>query len=143
MSNPLATKFIRPLYGSKEFISGVPRSCIWIKADSLAEAKTISGIWERVENVKRARKAKTSDSQAKKLIEAPHQFRDQYEAKNSLLVVPIVSSENRPYLPVGLLAADAIVHNKAFALYDAPSLEYGPHRLAPALGLDWHSLRSP
>jgi hypothetical protein len=117
---PLATKFIRPLYGSKEFISGVPRSCIWIKADSLAEAKTISGIWERVENVKRARKAKTSDSQAKKLIEAPHQFRDQYEAKNSLLVVPIVSSENRPYLPVGLLAADAIVHNKAFALYDAP-----------------------
>ena len=117
---PLATKFIRPLYGSKEFISGVPRSCIWITDDSLAEAKKISAIWERVENVKRARIAKTSDAQAKKLIEEPHQFRDQYEAKNSLLVVPIVSSENRPYLPVGLLAADAIVHNKAFALYDAP-----------------------
>jgi hypothetical protein len=117
---PLATKFIRPLYGSKEFISGAPRSCIWITDDSLAEAKTISAIWERVENVKRARKAKTSDAQAKKLVEAPHQFRDQYEAQNSLLVVPIVSSENRPYLPVGLLAADAIVHNKAFALYDAP-----------------------
>ena len=55
-----------------------------------------------------------------KLVEAPHQFRDQFEAKNSLLVVPIVSSENRDYLPVGLLAANAIVHNKAFALYDAP-----------------------
>jgi hypothetical protein len=117
---PLATKFIRPLYGSKEFISGVPRSCIWIRDDSLAEAITISAIWERVENVKRAREAKTSDTQAKKLVEAPHQFRDQYEAQNSLLVVPIVSSENRPYLPVGLLTADAIVHNKAFALYDAP-----------------------
>jgi hypothetical protein len=34
--------------------------------------------------------------------------------------VPIVSSENRPYLPVGLLVKNAIVHNKAFALYDAP-----------------------
>jgi hypothetical protein len=117
---PLAQKFIRPLYGSKEFISCMPRSCIWIKDDSLPEAKTIPTIWQRVEGVRRARVAKTSDLQAKKLIETPHQFRDQYEAKNSLLVVPIVSSENRQYLPVGLLAADAIVHNKAFALYDAP-----------------------
>ena len=42
-------------------------------------------------------------------------------APNSdLLVVPIVSSENRPYLPVDLADSRAIVHNKAFALYDAP-----------------------
>jgi hypothetical protein len=117
---PRATKFIRPLYGSKEYISGAPRSCIWITDDTLTEAKTIPAIWDRVENVKRARKAKASDAQAKKLVDAPHQFRDQYEAKNSLLVVPIVSSENRPYLPVGLVASNAIVHNKAFAMYDAP-----------------------
>lgn len=117
---PRSMKFIRPLYGSKEYISGAPRSCIWITDDTLAEAKTISAIWERVENVKRAREAKASDAQAKKLVETPHQFRDQNEAQESLLVVPIVSSENRPYLPVGLLAPNAIVHNKAFALYDAP-----------------------
>ena len=117
---PLTTKFIRPLYGSKEFISSAQRSCIWIKNELLAEAKTISAIWERVEKVKRARKAKTSDAQAGKLVDAPHQFRDQYEAQNSLLIVPIVSSENRAYLPIGLLPPSAIVHNKAFALYDAP-----------------------
>ena len=35
-------------------------------------------------------------------------------------MVPIVSSENRPYLPVDLVDAKSIVHNKAFALYDAP-----------------------
>ena len=117
---PLTTKFIRPLYGSKEYISSAPRSCIWITDDTLADAKAIPSIWRRVENVRRARKAKTSDAQAKKLVEAPHQFRDQYEGKNSLLVVPIVSSEGRSYLPVGLLSPNAIVHNKAFALYDAP-----------------------
>jgi hypothetical protein len=117
---PRATKFIRPLYGSKEFISGASRSCIWITNDSLTEAKQIPAVWDHVENVKRARMAKTSDAQAKRLVETPHQFRDQYEARKNLLVVPIVSSENRSYLPVGLLAAEAIVHNKAFALYDAP-----------------------
>lgn len=84
------------------------------------KAKTIPTVWQRVEGVKRARKVKTSDAQAMKLLDTPHRFRDQFEAKKSLLVVPIVSSENRNYLPVDLLAADAIVHNKAFALYDAP-----------------------
>ena len=119
-AEPQATQFIRPLYGSKETISCAPRACIWITSDTLAKAKTLPAVWQRVENVKRARKAKTSDAQAVKLVAAPHQFRDQFEAKNSLLVVPIVSSENRDYLPVGLLTANAIVHNKAFALYDAP-----------------------
>jgi hypothetical protein len=112
--------FIRPLYGSKEFISGLPRSCIWITDESLSLARKITVIWDRVERVKSARNLKTSDAQAMKLVDSPHQFRDQYEGQDSLLIVPIVSSENRQYLPVGFLAAEAIVHNKAFALYDAP-----------------------
>lgn len=118
--DPCAAKFFRPLYGSKETIACAPRSCIWITNDTLAEAKTIPVIWQRVESVQLARKAKTSDAQAMKLVDVPHQFRDQFEARNSLLVVPIVSSENRNYLPVDLLSSNAIVHNKAFALYDAP-----------------------
>ena len=120
VAEPNAAKFIRPLYGSKETITCAPRSCIWITDDVLAEAKSIPAVWQRVERVRSARKIKTSDTQAIKLVEVPHQFRDQFEATNSLLVVPIVSSENRDYLPVDLLASDAIVHNKAFALYDAP-----------------------
>lgn len=35
------------------------------------------------------------------------------------MVVPIVSSENRPYLPIGFLPKKSIV-NYAFGLYDAP-----------------------
>src|SRR5690606_30050496 len=67
-----------------------------------------------------ARLEKTSDAQAQKLASTPYRFRDQYDARTGLLVVPIVSSENRPYLPVGLVDPSAVVHNKAFALYDAP-----------------------
>ena len=50
----------------------------------------------------------------------PYRFRDQYEAKEDFLIVPIVSSENRHYLPVAIADRRAVVHNKAFALYDAP-----------------------
>ena len=118
--NPEASKFIRPLYGSKEFISGAPRACLWINRDSLEDAQLIPEIGRRIAAVREARLEKATDLQAAKLADTPYRFRDQYEAVSDLIVVPIVSSENRPYLPVGLVEPKAIVHNKAFALYDAP-----------------------
>lgn len=36
------------------------------------------------------------------------------------MVVPRVSSENRPYLPVALLSQGTIIGDRNFALYDAP-----------------------
>jgi hypothetical protein len=43
-----------------------------------------------------------------------------YEGQKSTLILPGVSSENREYLPVGLLDSLSVVSNLAFALYDAP-----------------------
>jgi hypothetical protein len=119
-SSPESELFIRPLYGSQELIDGAPRNCIWITKETLAEAVKIPSIKARVEKVAIARRDKEKDAQAQKLVAMPYRFRDQYEAKRSLLVVPIVSSENRPYLPVAMTGPKSIVHNKAFALYDAP-----------------------
>ena len=51
----------------------------------------------------------------------PHRFKQiQGRGKNHSIVVPKVTSETRPYLPVGVLAAHTIVSDNAFALYDAP-----------------------
>ena len=119
-AHPEAKDLIRPLYGSKELINSAPRSCIWITENTLPRAKKIREICNRIERVRIARSGKKKDAQAQKLVSAPHRFRDQYEARNQLLVVPIVSSENRDFLPVGAVSAPAVVHNKAFALYDAP-----------------------
>lgn len=120
VNKPALAEFIRPLYGSKEFISCAPRACFWITEDRLEEALSFPEIAARVEAVEKARLVKGNDKQALKLAKTPHRFRDQYEATDHLLVVPIVSSENRHYLPVGLVEGRAVVHNKAFALYDAP-----------------------
>lgn len=51
----------------------------------------------------------------------PHRFRQiQGRSKTHTLVVPKVTSESRPYLPVGLLSHESIISDNAFALYDAP-----------------------
>lgn len=119
-ADPRAARFIRPLYGSQEFISASPRACLWISGHEVAEAGAIPPIAERMDAVVIARRAAKQDKAAQKLAETPYRFRDQETAEDHVLVVPRVSSENRPYLPVGLLRADAIIQDQAFALYDAP-----------------------
>lgn len=117
---PEASKYLRPLYGSQEFIDGVARQCLWITQDTLSDAETVTAIADRISAVRQAREEKTADAQAIKLAKTPYRFRDQHIARSCLLVIPIVSSENREYLPVGLLGSQNIVHNRAFASYDAP-----------------------
>ena len=117
---PDATRYIRPFYGSKEFIDCAPRACLWISDPEAESAKLIPKIAERMEAVKQSRTAAGKDASAQKLAATPWRFREQLMAEKRTLIVPRVSSENRPYLPVGLLEPDCVVQEKAFALYDAP-----------------------
>jgi hypothetical protein len=117
---PGSSCFIRPLYGSKEFITGSPRACLWIKEGDVESAMKIPQIAARIAQVVSARRAVKQDKAAQKLAETPYRFRDQVTAERHVLVVPRVSSENRPVLPVGLLEPDSIIQDRSFALYDAP-----------------------
>ena len=119
-AHPTAAKFVRPLYGSKEFISAAPRACLWIEAKNLGEAETIPPIAEKLAEVEKARRSAKRDQAAQKLAETPYRFRDQATAENSVMAVPRISSENRQYLPVGVLPGAAIIQDQAFALYDPP-----------------------
>ena len=80
----------------------------------------LPGIAERVDATASRRRTVKRDKTAQKLADTPYRFRDQTTAKQHVLVVPRVSSEDRSYLPVGLLSAECIVQDRAFALYDAP-----------------------
>ena len=117
---PDSARYIRRFYGSKEFIDCAPRACLWISDAESESAKLIPQIAEKVEAVNRSRSAAVKDASAQKLASTPWRFREQLMAEKRTLIVPRVSSENRPYLPVGLLEPDCVVQEKAFALYDAP-----------------------
>jgi hypothetical protein len=117
--SPSADIFIRGLVGSQEFIKGIERYCLWIDDQSLADAKAIPEIARRIEKVREHRLASV-DKNTNELANRPHQFREMHDADEHTIIVPSVSSENRPYLPVGLLVDGSIVSNLAFALRDAP-----------------------
>jgi hypothetical protein len=112
-------KFIKQFYGSKEFINGETRFCIWIQDDELDESKILPEISNQIELVRNARQ-NSKDAYARGLAARPHQFKTPRIAKSSVIVTPRVSSENRPYLPVGIMDKYAVIGDRNFALYDAP-----------------------
>lgn len=117
---PEAARFIRPFYGSKEFIDAAPRACLWIRESDAKAAAAIPLIAERLRAVELSRGAATNDVTAQKLVSTPYRFREQMMGEVSTLIIPRISSENRPYLPVGLLEPECVVQEKAFAMFDAP-----------------------
>jgi len=112
-------KFIRRIYGSAEFIRGLERYCLWIENDHLHEAMSIDTIRQRIEGVREMRLA-SRDKSANEMASRAHQMREMNIGQHQTIAVAAISSENRPYLPCGLLTNEQTVTNKVFALYDAP-----------------------
>ena len=113
------TKFIRQVYGSDEFINGATRYCIWIDDNNLDAARQIPTLATRIEAVKNVR-LNSRDPGAQRMADRPHQFREMNKPRECMIVIPRVSSEGRPYLPVGLLPSPNVISDRNFALYDAP-----------------------
>lgn len=121
---PNAEKFIRLQIGSNEYINSIEKYCFWIDDKDIDEAMNIPPIRTAVENVREYRlnsKDVTLHQQAKK----PHQFREFFECSEKSLIIPIVSSSNRDYIPIGFLPNKTIVPNSAQVIYDADILIFG------------------
>jgi len=130
-----STRFIKLYYGSTEFIRGNPRACIWVADSDADEASSIAPLNERFEKV-RGFRASSKAKETRPAAAYPFRFRQiQGSPGHRSIVVPIHTSENREYLPVGLLSEDAIISNAAYAIYDAPS--WNVSIIASKLHLVW------
>ena len=118
--SPVAQKFTKRFLGAQEFIRGQERYCLWIDDADRSDAEAIPEIRRRIEAVAKMRSSSKA-AETRPAASFPHRFRQiQSVAKRYSLVVARVSSESRPYLPIGLENANVIIGDRNFALYDAP-----------------------
>lgn len=123
IADPAVWQFVKPYLGSDEYIDGKGRYCLWINDAQLSHALTHPFIRDRVEMV-RSFRARSKKEKTKEQAATAHAFAEIRHGRDSgsevPLIVPIHTSESRPYLPVGALERGAVVSNAAFGLYDAP-----------------------
>ncbi|WP_340018821.1 DNA methyltransferase [Paenibacillus sp. FSL H3-0457] len=115
-----AQPFIYEFLNSEEFINGKQRYCLWINDDNVDQVMEIEEITSRLNAVTNMRLSSTK-AQTRQSASTPHRFGEvRHRSSNYTIVVPRVSSENRNFLPVGLVRGGTIIGDRNFALYDAP-----------------------
>ena len=119
-ADPSIARFIYDFVGSQEFVRGIVRRCLWIEDGEADAARASSVISSRLSGVRQMRLESDAES-TREFADRPHRFKQiQGRGIHSSIVVPKVTSETRPYLPVGVISSHSIVSDNAFALYDAP-----------------------
>ena len=94
---PNAKKYIKKLIGGYELINNQKRYVLWLVGVSPDEIKKMPLVYDRVKKVREARLSMI-DEGAKKLAFTPTTFRDTMKPEH-YIVIPIVSSEKRRYVP--------------------------------------------
>jgi len=120
---PAAKQFIKKLVGGYEFINNVDRYVLWLVDVPPSVIRKMPLVYDRVKKVREARLA-MKDAGAIKLADTPTTFRDTLNPQH-YAVVPIVSSENRRYVPMGFLDYNTIPTNQVQIIPDATLYHFG------------------
>ena len=109
--------------GGYEFINNVDRYVLWLVTAVPDEIKKMPLVMDRVQKVRQAR-LKMIDEGARKLAATPTTFRDTLNPEQ-YIVIPIVSSENRRYVPMGFLDGNTIPTNQVQIIPNASMYHFG------------------
>lgn len=115
---PHDIKYVKRFMGAKEFIRGEFRWCLWLKDADLPHVEKNQFVQNRIELTKKHR-LKSKDDGTRNLSLRSHQFRDVKEPIKSQFLVPSVSSERRPYIPIGIFGTETVISNSAQVIRDA------------------------
>jgi hypothetical protein len=126
--------FIRPFMGSEEFLNNTQRWCLWLVDAPPSVIRSSPSVLERVEAVQKARK-ESNRPETKNLAKTPTLFGEIRQPSTPYLLVPKVSSESRPYLPVGFVNPHVIASGSALIVPNARPYHFGV--LSSAMHMAW------
>jgi hypothetical protein len=110
--DPRCEKYIRPYMGSDELIKGKKRFCFWFKGQDKSDFQNIPEIKKRLELVKNFRE-QSSKIPTRNKAKTPYYFTEERFSDGNFILIPMVSSERRKYVPIGFCTKDIIPSNLA------------------------------
>jgi len=120
---PQSIIFFKHFLGAREFINGIPKWCLWLKDANPDLMRKSPLVLDRIRKVKEFREnspGKETQSYAK----TPSLFRDKNNPSH-FIVIPRVSSENRPFIPIGFFDKEYIAGDTCMAIMDGSLYNFG------------------
>ncbi len=120
---PLSEKYLLPLISAYEFLNGKTRWCLWLVDAQPQDLKKMPEVLKRIDAVKEFRLSSVAPS-TRKFADTPGLFRDR-NRPDTFIVVPRVSSENRPYIPFGFFDKNSIVSDTCMSIPNGTIFHFG------------------
>jgi hypothetical protein len=120
-NEPNSQKWIKVLIGADEFINNRKRYCLWLVDCPPEELRKMPLVLERVNRVKEDR-LKSTDKGMQHL--APTRFRETNNPEKCL-VIPVVSSERRDFIPMGFIDVNTISTNGNLIMPSGENYHFG------------------
>lgn len=122
---PNASKYMYRFLGSKEYINNTQRWILFLKDAQPNELRELPKVLERIQLVKEFRLSSKS-KEIQKFAETPTLFAQQTQPVGEpFVIVPIVSSSRRRYIPMGYVDGNTIVNNRVFLIPNADLFMFG------------------
>ncbi len=131
---PAARKYFRRWVGSKEYINGIERWCLWLGDCPPAQLRQMPHARKRVDNVRNFRK-KSKSGPTRKIADQPTRFHVENMPARKYLLIPKVSSERRKYIPVGFVRPRVLASDLCFILPNATLWHFGV--VSSAMHMAW------
>lgn len=104
---PDAGVLFKRFVGATEFLHNKERWCLWLKGVSPVILKKIPPVMDAIAAVQKMRES--SDREAtRKLAQTPTLFGEIRQPDTQYVIIPRHSSQNRKYIPIGLVSPDTI-----------------------------------
>lgn len=121
---PGAESYFHRWIGSREFLHGESRWCLYLGDATFAELKELPRCRERIQAVREYRLASKS-APTRKLADRPAHFHVENMPKGNSIVVPKVSSERRRYIPMGFVGPETLCSDLVFLIPNASLYHFG------------------
>lgn len=133
-SEPEAAHWVRPYTGAEEFLNGIKRWCLWLVDIDPTELNRLPLVKSRVEGVRRMRLASRAQATRRK-ARTSTLFAQIAQPITDYLLVPLVSSERRYYIPIGFMPKEVIASNLCCVVPNAAPYHLGV--LSSAMHMAW------
>ena len=119
---PAARRYMRQFKGSREFIQGGLRYCLWLKDANPQELRRMPNVTRRIRLVA-AHRAASQRETTQGL--PPSMFGEDRQPTRRYLLIPRVSSERRIYIPMDFQEPDIIASDACLTVEDATMFHFG------------------
>jgi N-6 DNA Methylase len=122
-ASPELSRYIRKFISADDFINNTYRWCYWLEGVDKNEYADNLVLKSRLSSVRKFRSASLQKA-AKLAAKTPELFVSIRQPKSKYLLIPIVSSENRLFVPIAYVDKNTIASNAVFTLEKASIYQF-------------------